>query len=190
MELLILGLILWSAAHMVPVVAPTFRQGLVTKLGEWPYKGAFSFVIFASVALMVLGWRSIETLRPLYDFYSIAAFPALILILVGFVLIAASILPSNFRRTFRHPQLLGFSLWAFAHLCVNGDVRSVVLFGGLLLWSVATIFLLNKRDGAFQKPEKQLPHKGVMVAALGFVLFIVAVRGHEYFTGVALSAGS
>jgi len=190
MELLILGVLLWSVAHMVPVVAPGFRNTLFEKLGEWPYKGVFSLVIFASVALIVLGWRAIEAPAQLYDIYGIAAFPALIMILSGFVLIAASILPSNFRRTFRHPQLTGFALWACAHLSINGDARSVVLFGGFLLWAVATIFLLNKRDGDFKKPAKQLPHKGVMVAALGFVLFIAAVKGHEYFTGVALSSPS
>ncbi|NVJ93305.1 MAG: NnrU protein [Methylocystaceae bacterium] len=190
MELLILGLILWSVAHMVPVVAPAMRNTMIGKLGEWSYKGVFSLVIFASVALMVLGWRSIETIEPLYDLYEIAAFPAVVLILIGFVLIAASILPSNFRRTFRHPQLTGFSLWAAAHLALNGDLRTTILFGGLLAWSVATIFLLNKRDGDFQKPAKKLPHKGVMVAALGFVLFIAAVLGHEYFTGVALGPTS
>ena len=28
----------------------------------------------------------------------------------------------------RHPMLGGFKLWAFAHLLVNGDLASVILF--------------------------------------------------------------
>ncbi|WP_028879088.1 NnrU family protein [Terasakiella pusilla] len=190
MAFLISGLLLWIVAHMVPVVAPDFRNAMVQKLGEWPYKGVFSLILFGSVGLMVVGWRSIESVTPLYDFYDLAAFPALIIVLIGFVLIAASILPSNFRRLIRHPQLTGFSLWAFAHLLLNGDLRTTVLFGGLLAWSLATMALLNKRDGTFAPPAKVLPHKGVMVAALGFVLFIGAVLGHEYLSGVNLNPHS
>lgn len=187
MAFLISGLVLWIGVHMMPVLAPDFRNALIQKMGEWPYKGVFSLSIFASVGLMVVGWGSMDSVTPLYDFYDLAAFPALILVLIGFVLIGASILPSNFRRLIRHPQLTGFSFWAFAHLLLNGDLRTTVLFGGLLAWAVATMALLNKRDGAFVRPAKVLPHKGVMAAALGFVLFIVAVLGHEYLSGVDLS---
>jgi len=188
MELLILGLVVWVVAHMIPVAAPALRGGLISKLGELPYKGIFALVILGSLALMAFGWRSIESVTPLYDFYDLAAFPGLLVILAGFVLIAASIVPSNFRRLVRHPQLVGFSMWAAAHLVMNGDVRTTILFGGLLAWALATIVLLNKRDGAFTPPAKQLPHKGVMVAAIGFVLFIGAVLGHEYLSGIDLSA--
>ncbi|MDV7341362.1 NnrU family protein [Terasakiella sp. A23] len=188
MELLIIGLVVWVVAHLIPVAAPNLRAALAGKLGEMPYKGLFALTILGSVGLMVMGWRSIESVTLLYDIYSYVAFPGLIAVLIGFVLIAASILPSNFRRLVRHPQLVGFSLWATAHLLMNGDLRAVTLFGGLLGWALVTILLLNKRDGEFTPPAKVLPHKGVMVAALGFTLFIVAVLGHEYLSGVNLSS--
>ena len=44
----------------------------------------------------------------------------------------------------RHPQLIGVCLWAGAHLLVNGDMPSLVLFGGLLLWALAEIVLINR----------------------------------------------
>jgi len=188
MEFIILGLLIWTAVHMIPVVAPELRNRLITQLGEWPYKGAFSLAILGSVALIVIGWRAIDSVTPLYDIYDIAVVPALLAILCGFVLMAAANLKTNFSRRVRHPQLTGFSLWALAHLALNGDLRTVVLFGGLAVWAIATIFLLNKRDGAFSLPEKQLPHKGVIAVALGFCLFIAAVLGHEYLSGVDLTS--
>lgn len=187
MEVLVLGLWLWISIHMIPVAFPDIRTRLVAKLGEMPYKGVFALGILLSVALMVIGWRSIDQVTPLYDFYAIGILPALLMLLVGFILMVAARTANNFRRLVRHPELTGFTLWALAHLLINGDLRTTVLFGGLGLWSVATIVLLNNRDGDFVRPAKELPHKGVMTVAIGFVLFIGLVLGHEYFAGVNLS---
>jgi uncharacterized membrane protein len=187
MGMLILGVILWSIVHMVPVAMPGFRCRLISRMGENPYKGVFALVILTSVALIVFGWRSIDHVTQLYDFYIFGIIPAFFMLLAGFILIVAANLHSNFKRTVRHPQLTGFSLWAVAHLLVNGDIRTTILFGGMLIWSITTIILLNKRDGAFVQPAKQLPHKGVMVFALACILFIAAVLGHGYFTGVDLT---
>lgn len=186
MVLLILGLVLWSAIHLLPVVAPDLRAALINRFGEWPYKGVFSLGIFSSLALIVFGWRSIEEVTILFNIYDYAVFPALLMILAGFVLMAASKIKSNFKRTFRHPQQVGFTLWALAHFLVNGELRSSILFGGMLLWSLLTILLTNKRDGAFVAPKRELPHKGVIVFVIGMCVFIAAVLGHEHFTGVNL----
>jgi uncharacterized membrane protein len=40
------------------------------------------------------------------------------------------------RGKLRHPQLLAVKTWAVAHLLVNGDLASIMLFGGLLAWAV------------------------------------------------------
>ena len=187
MTMLVLGLLIWAVVHMVPVAAPSVRAGLVEKSGELPFKGGFSLVILGSVALMVLGWRSIESPAFLYEPPSGLSFIALIMLIAAMVLIVAAQIKCNFKRSIRHPQLTGFTLWALAHLMVNGDMRTTVLFGGLALWAVVTMLLLNKRDGAYVKPDWQLPHNTIIAIAIGLVLFIGLVLGHEYFTGVALS---
>jgi uncharacterized membrane protein len=188
MELLALGLWIWITAHMVPVAFPDKRAQLINKVGEMPYKGIFALVVVLSIALMVLGWRSIDEVTPLYDFYDYGIVPALLMMLIGGILMVAANTPNNFKRVVRHPQLTGFTLWAVAHLLVNGDLRTTLLFGGMALWAVASIILLNKRDGEFKVPRKQLPHKGVMTVAISFVVFIGLVLGHEYFSGVDLTS--
>lgn len=187
MTMLILGVLLWSFAHMVPVAMPSVRASLQNKMGEMPYKGLFSLVVLVSVLLIVFGWRSIDSVTPLYDFYNIGIIPAFFMLLAGFVLMTAANFRNNFKRVVRHPQLAGFSLWALAHLLVNGDLRTTVLFGTMFVWSIASIVMLSKRDGAFVRPPKQLPHKGVMVFAIASVVFIGAVLGHVYITGVDLT---
>ena len=61
--------------------------------------------------------------------------------LIAFYLFAASGMKTRVTAMTRHPQLIGFSLWAVAHLLVNGDLPSLVLFGGLLVWALVEMAL-------------------------------------------------
>ncbi|HAE04070.1 MAG TPA: hypothetical protein DCG04_22020, partial [Rhodospirillaceae bacterium] len=45
----------------------------------------------------------------------------------------------------RHPMMVGFALWAVSHLVANGDLASVILFGGLLILSVGGMFHIDYR---------------------------------------------
>ena len=58
MAWLLLGIVLWSATHLMKSVAIAFRQRWVDRLGADPYRGLVSLLILASVGLMVLGWRT------------------------------------------------------------------------------------------------------------------------------------
>ena len=46
----------------------------------------------------------------------------------------------------RHPQLTAVKIWAVAHLLVNGDLASLVLFGGLLAWAVVEVIVINRSE--------------------------------------------
>ncbi len=54
--------------------------------------------------------------------------------------------PNHLRRWLVHPQLLGTLLWAGAHLAVNSEARSLVLFGGIGLWALVSIVWISVRD--------------------------------------------
>ena len=51
-------------------------------------------------------------------------------------------------RITRHPFLWGVTLWAFSHLCVNGDAASVVLMGGILLLAIGGMLHIDSRREA------------------------------------------
>lgn len=153
MFLLILGLALWWGAHSFKAAAPAKRAALDAKFGAGPARGIMAAAILLSVILMVIGyqradfidiWYPPEFLRHLNN----------LLMLIAIALMGARDVKSNLRRFTRHPMLNGLKLWALAHLLVNGDLASIVLFGGLLAWGVFEMIRLNKRDGAWVKPEK------------------------------------
>lgn len=57
MTLLIFGVFLWWAAHMMKRLAPAARGALQDKMGD-ASKGIFAVLILVSVVLMTVGYRS------------------------------------------------------------------------------------------------------------------------------------
>jgi uncharacterized membrane protein len=184
MALFLVGITLFCVVHLFPALAPASRENLVFKLGENPYKGIYSLLILVGLVLIVLGWQATVP-RPVYaPVLGPGVLPSL-LILVGLVLFFAAQLRGYLRRTLRHPQMLGTILWAMAHLLTNGDTRSVILFGSLLVWAILEILLCNRRDG----PRAELPaasaRHDLIAVVIGGVAFAVIWHFHLPLFGVS-----
>ena len=90
------------------------------------------------------------------------------------------------KQILRHPQLTGVLIWAAAHLMMNGDSRSLVLFGGLGSWALLEIIFINRRDGAWVKPEVPGIGQEIKILAISLVAFLALMFGHPWFAGVAV----
>lgn len=55
MAVLWLGLVLFLGIHAVAIVAPLAREAWVQRLGELPWKGVYSLLSLAGLALIVWG---------------------------------------------------------------------------------------------------------------------------------------
>lgn len=183
MIMLIAGVLLWSALHLVPAVARGPREAAIGKLGENGYKGVFSLLMLGAIALMVFGWKSTLP-KSLYVPSQEMRLAALVLVVVGFVFMAAANRASRFGRIVRHPQLTGVFLWAAAHLLANGDSRSLILFGGLGAWCLLMMPLLNKRDGPWVKPEPPTWTREIVGVVIALVAVVIVVAIHPWIAGV------
>lgn len=183
MEFMLAGLMLWSVVHLFPVLAPGLRQVLVGRMGEKGYKGFFALLIVLSVVLIVYGWRHAI---PTHAYLLPPAFKhvAMFLIVVAFILMGAAQYPTRIKRIVRHPQLTGVMTWAVAHLLLNGDSRSILLFGWLGVWALLEIILINRREGAWVKPESPTWGREFRGAAISVVVIVVVVFIHPYIAGV------
>lgn len=152
MSWLIFGMTLWFFVHGFKALFPTTRLKITELKGEDKSKGLFSLGIVASIVLIVFGWRHSDPSILLYQPIDVLFFPSMTLIILSLYLFVASTAPIKMRRWIRHPQLTGLALWSVAHLGVNGELRSVILFGGFLLWSCVLIPCINRRDGAYEPP--------------------------------------
>ena len=88
------------------------------------------------------------------------------------------------RRLIRHPQLTGVLAWGLGHLFSNGEARSLILFGGLALWAGLQMILLNRRDGAWQKPERVPVGSDLKLLLTGAGFFAIFMYTHEWLFGV------
>ena len=186
MILLVAGVLLWAVVHFIPTLFRPMRQSMIDRLGENGYKGVFSLLMLSAVLLIVFGWRSIDQPAYLYHLPLWTRHLGMLLVLLGFILMGESSYNTRIRQFVRHPQLTGFTVWAIAHLIMNGDSRALVLFGGLGAWAVLEIALINRREGAWEKPEippwgQEL--KGLLISLLVFAAFFFA---HPWLAGVAI----
>jgi uncharacterized membrane protein len=107
-----------------------------------------------------------------------------LLMLLAVFVIDARYFNSFVRHRLRHPMLTGVKIWALAHLLVNGDLASIVLFGGMLGWAVVAMIGSNRRDGEWQRPpagDRAGLIKHVVFAA---VIFAVIIGIHGPLLGV------
>ena len=182
MTRLALGVLLWSVVHFIPAISADLKKNMVSRFGEYPYKGIFALVMAVAIYLIVSGWQSVvpEVVYTVPDWGVYAAF---LLVLVGFILFFAPYPPNNFKRMMRHPQLIGMACWGVGHLFANGDARSLVLFGGLTAWALIEMVLLNRRDGAWVKPASVPGKKDLTMVMFSALVYLVVLYTHHLVFG-------
>jgi len=147
MAILILGLLLWVAGHFFKRVLPGVHDGLGNGA-----KGIAAVVIILGVVLMVIGYQDHGAPQVWYPPAFMVHINNLLMILAVY-LYAASGAKARLATRMRHPQLTAVKTWAVAHLLVNGDLASIVLFGGLLAWAVAEVIVINRAQREWTRPE-------------------------------------
>ena len=146
LAILILGLIVFIAPHVF-VTRREARAGAIARLGEWPYKGLFSLISIIGVVLIGWGFARYRASGyiPVWSPPGWTRHVAVALMWPAIVFFVAAYIPGNIKRTLKHPMLVGVKLWAFAHLLANGDLGSIILFGGILAWAVFDRISLKRR---------------------------------------------
>ena len=177
MTLLILGVALWWAAHLFKRLAPGPRA----RMGN-AGRGVAAVLILLSVVLMVVGYRGAETVQ-LWHPPAFLTHVNNLLMVFAFYLYAADGLKTAVTRKIRHPQLTAFKTWTVAHLLVNGDLASVILFGGLLAWAVVSGIGLNRAQGDWTPPAAR-PAANEIKALVGALVVTVIVMLIHNWLGV------
>lgn len=183
MVMLLAGVLLWAIVHMLPGPGRQLRQKLIASAGENPYKGMFSITLVAALLLIVFGWRTTMP-EAIYLPPSWGRIAAITLMPIAIFLFGASHAKTRVKRVIRHPQLTSVVVWSIAHLLANGDNRSILLFGGMGLWAILEIAVINRRNRDWVKPDVPplaVEIRGIVITA---VVFVALVFLHPLFAGV------
>lgn len=174
MAVLGLGLALWVAGHLFKRILPAAR----TRLGEVPGKLFTTVLILAGVVLMIVGYRGAEVV-PLYSPLPGMGHLTDLLMLVAVFLYGVGHSRGRLRAQLRHPMLLGTILWAGAHLLVNGDAASLLLFGGIGLWAALQIVLINAQS-AWTPPARGGLRGDAVNLAISVVVYALVAGVHTW----------
>src|SRR5580692_10111082 len=137
LSVMILGLVLFLGVHTFSTQRE-WRARLIASSGEGGYKIGYALVALAGLALIAWGFAEYRATGWIDIWYPPKALKhvTVALMLPAVILVVASYLRGRIYTALKHPLLAGVKLWAAAHLLANGDLGSIILFGGLLAWAV------------------------------------------------------
>lgn len=183
MTQLLLGLLIVLAVHSVRLFADDWRTRMLIRLGRPAWLVLFSLLSLLGLVLLVWGFALVrEQPTVLWSPPPALRHPALALLALSFILLAAAAVPGNhLKARLQQPLLLAVKTWALAHLLVNGMLAHGLLFGAFLAWSVLAYRAARQRDrraGTVYARGRTLPTVVTLVLGLlGWLVFANWLHG-------------
>jgi uncharacterized membrane protein len=184
MIILAAGVLLFVLLHGVAAV-PRYKSYIKSRTGEKWYGPVFGIALLFAIAVIVLGWRNSSFVTvyepPLWGWYV-----NYVLTFVGFLCVGIFLFRGSYRQRLRFPMGIATVFWAAGHLFTNGDLASLILFGGLLLGSVAHMAVAMS-NGIRPTPEVRIGHDGLSLI-FGAALYGIMTQLHPALIGVPIFA--
>jgi len=218
--------LLWLAAFVFVVlhmgVAGTGIRGVLTGvLGARFYMVVFSAASIAAIIFLATAYKDspyVAVLAPMNWWKALTdvlMLPAFLLVVVGLAtpnptMVGGERVPpraTGIVRITRHPFLMGVALWAILHLVANGDEASIILFGALLLVSVAGAHSIDAKRRralgpaweAFARETSIVPFGAIAAGRnhlslreigwqrplVGLLAYVIFIGGHRHIIGVS-----
>lgn len=187
MGIFLIGLLIFLGIHSVSIVNESWRDRMVDRIGEWPWKGLYSLVAIFGLIFIIWGYGivrhdSVMLYNPPLWLQHISS----LLLVPVFPLLLAAYFPGRIKAATHHPMLLSVKLWAVAHLFANGLLADVILFGSFLAWAVWDRISLEHRQ---TRPIPGVPASNsndIIVCVIGLGIYLAFVfRLHDLLIGVS-----
>ncbi len=158
--------------------------------GRSAWRGLYSLLSIASLVLLIYAFGASRAVTPmLYTPPAFMSHITLTLMLISMILLMASILPAGKIAVWvKHPMVTSVKVWAFAHLLSNGELNSVLLFGGFLIWAVLVRISAKRRERAGEKVVRDFVSTQYDIASIigGVALYaVILLYLHQMLIGVS-----
>ncbi|MBI3773108.1 MAG: NnrU family protein [Gammaproteobacteria bacterium] len=228
MTQLMLAVLFFVGIHVFIAASP-MRQQIIKGIGEKAYFGLFGVSALLGLVWMVWAYRHApyqELWGQVYRFRGLALVGVLLAIffavlgLISTSPVAMRRRPSSAEldgargiyRITRYPLLTGVAIWATVHLLFNGDLASLIFFGGFVALAIGEVRGIERRQreihgeawGRFSAQTSVLPLLAILrgrnhltLAEIGFwrllaalLVYVGVLHGHEHLFGVSPLAGT
>ena len=180
---LLLATAAFLGTHLVS--STPLRARLAAALGEWPYRGLYSAVAFATLAWMIWAYAT----APHEHLWQGLRTPPFVVLPFAFILLACGywrnptmvgadrLLKSDdpargIIRITRHPIMWAVMLWAASHIVARGDSKAMVFFGGFLVLAALGTVLIDAR-------KRSNPDWPRFAAATSNIPFVAIAQGRN-----------
>ncbi|MDF2117165.1 NnrU family protein [Roseiarcaceae bacterium H3SJ34-1] len=188
MAILIAGLVIFLGVHTLTTLRET-RAGLISRLGEGPYKGLYSLVAAVGLGLIVWGFGTYRSggYIPVWDPPTWTRHVAMLLVWIAFIALAATYAPAGkIKGLLRHPMLNAVKFWALAHLLANGDLGSIILFGSVLAWASWDRIAVRRRGDAGAPRVARFNRGDAIAVVVGTLAAVAMLFLHPIIIGVPI----
>ncbi len=187
MKLLIIGVLLLSCVLLYPSIFAARRDAIVERIGK-TFNGIYAACIAVSIALIVAGWQHTVP-EQVYQNPSWGRHLNMFTMFFAIMLFGAGSSKgiSRIKQFVRYPMLMAAVVWAAGHLLANGDIRSLILFGSMLVLAIVCMITSARRDGAWVKPAEiaGVKREGILLV-ITIVVYLVLFMTHRFFAGMPL----
>ncbi|HSE78424.1 MAG TPA: NnrU family protein [Alphaproteobacteria bacterium] len=206
--------------------AEPLRSGLRARLGDNGFRAVYSTIAIASLAWLGVAYGAAPYVELWPQAHWARAVPtlvmpiALLLVVCGISQFNPTVTGQGFRdvdgdpapgilKLTRHPVMWGLGLWALSHLPPNGDLASIILFGGLAtlaLGGTRAIDARRKREDPSgfariaavtanlplaallsQRQRLRFADIGLWRILIAAIVYVVLFHAHRWVAGVALT---
>lgn len=188
MALLILGLILFLATHLIRVVAPGFRLSMIDRFGEMGWRVINSVLSLVSLIVLIWGYATAPVVNLWFPPMGMNHLTTTLMLFAMICLVSGFLPAGHIATKTKHPIVLAIKIWAAAHLLANGDLASVLLFVAILAWGVVLRISYKRRMRAGEitpRPFVSARWDAISVVVGLAVWALITFWLHEVLIGVA-----
>ncbi len=186
MLIFVLGLVLFFAIHLVPVLAPNIKENIIAKYSKSVWMRSYTAISLIGFLLIVFGWGQFRPIAPIaYDPPSWGRDATMSLVWLAFILFSIPRKkPGRILVIVKHPMVTGVILWSIGHLLVNGDLASVMAFGSFLAFALISRFSkIVKGDEGVKFVSYRSDIIGIIGGTVLYAIFVL--WGHLWLFGVS-----
>jgi uncharacterized membrane protein len=218
---LLIGAVLFFGGHAI-LSSPALRPVLVDRLGERGFTMAYATLALVGLAWLIYGY-AVAPRQLWWGGPDLAIVPVILMVPAALLFVGAFSQKNptaigqaggwsaadarGIQRITRHPFLWAVVLWAVGHLVVNGNLPSLVLFGGMLALALFGTFAIDRKSlerdpvnwAAFAARTSNIPFAAIATGrnrlvwseiglgrvALAVALYVALILAHPYVIGIS-----
>lgn len=176
---LIFGLLITNITHLISAF-DSVRKAAIASIGKRAYFAIYGVVSILGLALIIYGYIDSDFVV-VFEPEQWMVNSNKDIMFFSLWLAASQFLKTYVKHYLKIPLMIAVFLWALGHLVANGDLYSVILFTGFLIYALIGIIIKLRNNFEAKNPRIINDVKAFFIAA---ILYITLGYMHLLIAGI------